>query len=86
MYYLSSVLVDVLYSSLLAFTVNLVQIKNLPHSHSVLFQMTPSHVLLKQCTGGCTLLEPSCLPSKTSTKKIPVLVAKCGINQGNYRN
>jgi len=45
-------------------------------------QMTPSHVLLKQCTGGCTLLEPSCLPSKTSTKKIPVLVAKCGINQG----
>ena len=48
--------------------------------------MTPSHVLLKQCTGGCTLLEPSCLPSKTSTKKIPVLVAKCGINQGNYRN
>jgi len=45
-------------------------------------QMTPSHVLIQHCTGGCTPLEPSCLPSKTRTKRVSVLVAKCGINLG----
>ena len=48
--------------------------------------MTPSHVLVKQCTGGCTPLQPSCLPSKTSVKRVPVLVAKCGINLGKSSN
>ena len=45
-------------------------------------QMTPSHVVVQQCTGGCTQLEPSCLPSRTRTRRIPVLVAKCGITLG----
>jgi hypothetical protein len=45
-------------------------------------QMTPSHVLVQQCRGGCTQLEPSCLPSRTRTRRIPVVLGKCGITQG----
>ncbi len=44
--------------------------------------MTPSHVIVQRCTGGCSPLNPSCLPSQTRMKKIPVIVAKCGIKLG----
>jgi len=45
-------------------------------------QMTPSHIELLQCTGGCHRTSRSCIPTHTRQRKVPVLIAKCGVSSG----
>lgn len=45
-------------------------------------QMTPTHVEILQCGGGCHRANQGCVATKTIEKKIPVMLGKCGINTG----
>ena len=36
------------------------------------FQMTPSHIEVNRCAGGCNHRQQSCLPTRVRKKKIPV--------------
>jgi len=43
-------------------------------------KMTPSHVEVNRCAGGCNHRQQSCLPTRVRKKKIPVLLAQCSIH------
>merc|ERR1711892_1494557 len=45
-------------------------------------QMTPHHISLLQCDGGCHRNSRGCVASQTRVKRVPVMVAKCGIGSG----
>lgn len=45
-------------------------------------QMTPTHIEVLQCGGGCHRNNQGCVATKTKVKKIPVMLGKCGINTG----
>jgi len=45
-------------------------------------QMTPTHVEVQQCGGGCHRGNQGCIATKTNVKKVPVMFGKCGINTG----
>lgn len=42
--------------------------------------MTPSHIEVLRCDGSCHHRKQSCLPTKTRSKVVPVLLAKCSIH------
>ena len=45
-------------------------------------QMTPSHVELLQCDGGCHRDSRRCVVTQTREKKVPVMMGRCGIGSG----
>ena len=45
-------------------------------------QMTPSYVEINQCDGACHGNRHSCVVTRKAIKKIPVMLAKCGIRTG----
>merc|ERR1719282_241915 len=45
-------------------------------------QMTPTFVEILQCSGACHRGNQECVPTKTREKKIPVMLARCGISTG----
>jgi len=45
-------------------------------------QMTPTHIEVLQCNGGCHRNNQGCTATQTVVKKIPVMLGKCGINTG----
>ena len=46
-------------------------------------QMTPNHVLVQQCEGGCHQGgRQRCIATKTRTRGVPVILGKCGIYEG----
>ena len=45
-------------------------------------QMTPSYVEVNLCDGACHSNRQGCVAIKTVMKKIPVMLAKCGIKTG----
>jgi len=45
-------------------------------------QMTPTHVEVYQCDGGCHHSSKECKPTKTRVKKVPVILGKCGLGAG----
>ncbi|XP_059098408.1 uncharacterized protein LOC131892607 [Tigriopus californicus] len=57
------------------------RVVHLPWPNDTSFhQMTPSHVEVKLCDGGCFHRKQSCLPLQTKKIKIPVLLARCTIH------
>jgi len=45
-------------------------------------QLTPSHVTVKRCSGGCHGGSASCVPTATSKRKVAVLLARCPLGGG----
>eukprot|EP00092_Neocalanus_flemingeri_P008841 GFUD01009515.1.p1 GENE.GFUD01009515.1~~GFUD01009515.1.p1 ORF type:complete len:364 (+),score=64.00 GFUD01009515.1:123-1214(+) len=45
-------------------------------------QMSPSYIEVYLCDGACHSQRQGCVPSKVTEKKIPVMLAKCGISTG----
>jgi len=45
-------------------------------------QMTPTHISVQRCEGGCHQTGHSCIALKTREKKIPVMFGKCGMSVG----
>jgi len=45
-------------------------------------QMTPTHVEVLRCEGGCHQTGHSCIPTSTSFRKVPVMFGKCGHSVG----
>jgi len=45
-------------------------------------QMTPTFVEILQCGGACHRANQECVATKTREKKIPVMLARCGISTG----
>jgi len=59
------------------------QVVQLPWPNNTdLQQMTPTHVEVARCGGGCHHLQQSCVARLSRMKIIPVMVAKCGISVG----
>jgi len=50
-----------------------------PNDTSV-HKMTPSHVEVNRCDGGCFHRQQSCLPTRVKKKNIPILLARCTIH------
>jgi len=46
-------------------------------------QLTPSHVTVKRCSGGCHGGSASCVPTATSLRKVAVLLARCPLGGGS---
>merc|ERR1719239_958663 len=46
-------------------------------------QLTPSHVTVKRCSGGCHGGSTSCVPTATSIRKVAVLLARCPLGGGS---
>ena len=44
--------------------------------------MTPTHIRVQRCEGGCHQTEHSCTALSTLEKKVPVMFGKCGLNVG----
>ena len=44
--------------------------------------MTPTHIEVLQCRGGCHRGHQGCVATQTRVKKVPVMLGKCGINTG----
>ena len=45
-------------------------------------QMTPTHVALMQCDGGCHRDSQGCIATATRTREVSVMVGKCGVSVG----
>merc|ERR1711892_921310 len=45
-------------------------------------QMTPSHIELLQCGGGCHRNSQGCVATQTRVKRVAVMMGKCGIGRG----
>ena len=45
-------------------------------SNSSYSQLTPSHVVVRRCSGGCHGGLTSCVPTKTDKRKVSVLLAR----------
>ena len=45
-------------------------------------QMTPTHVALMQCDGGCHRGSQGCIATATRTREVSVMVGKCGVSVG----
>merc|ERR1719278_1299672 len=45
-------------------------------------QMTPTHVTVMQCGGGCHRGSQGCLPTSTRQRQVSVMVGKCGVSVG----
>jgi len=50
-------------------------------SNTSVDQLTPSHVTVKRCSGGCHG-QSSCVAASTATRKVPVLLARCPLGGG----
>jgi len=50
-----------------------------PNDTSV-HKMTPSHIEVNRCDGGCFHRQQSCLPVRIKKTKIPILLARCTIH------
>ena len=44
--------------------------------------MTPTHVVVQQCGGGCHRAGQACSPTLTRERRVPVMLARCGIQTG----
>ena len=44
--------------------------------------MTPTHVEIMQCSGGCHRGNQACVPTLTQEKEVSVMLARCGIQTG----
>ena len=45
-------------------------------------QMTPTHVAMMQCDGGCHRGSQGCIATATRTREVSVMVGKCGVSVG----
>ena len=45
-------------------------------------QMTPTHVTVMQCGGGCHRGSQGCIATSTRTREVSVMVGKCGVSVG----
>jgi len=45
-------------------------------------QMTPTHIEVRRCEGGCHQTGHGCAALRTQVKKVPVMFGKCGMNVG----
>ena len=45
-------------------------------------QMTPTHVAVMQCGGGCHRGSQGCIATATRTREVSVMVGKCGVSVG----
>ena len=45
-------------------------------------QMTPTHVTVMQCGGGCHRGSQGCIATATRTREVSVMVGKCGVSVG----
>ena len=45
-------------------------------------QMTPTHVAVMQCDGGCHRGSQGCIATATRTREVSVMVGKCGVSVG----
>jgi len=52
-------------------------------SNSSYSQLTPSHVVVRRCSGGCHGGLTSCVPTKTDKRKVSVLLARCPLGGGS---
>jgi len=52
-------------------------------SNSSYDQLTPSHVTVKRCSGGCHGGLTSCVPTSTQLRKVSVLLARCPLGGGS---
>ena len=57
-------------------------IMNISSHTIILFKMSPTHISVLQCGGGCHRSSHGCVPMKTSIKIVPVMLGKCGIGRG----
>ena len=44
--------------------------------------MTPTHVEVNRCAGGCHHVRQSCVSTSSHLKVVSVMLAKCGITTG----
>merc|ERR1719365_80812 len=52
-------------------------------SNSSYDQLTPSHVTVRRCSGGCHGGLTSCVPTSTQLRKVAVLLARCPLGGGS---
>jgi len=45
-------------------------------------QLTPTHVTVKRCSGGCHQDHQSCVAFLTKTREVPVILGKCPVSGG----
>ena len=45
-------------------------------------QMSPSHLVVRQCGGGCHNTHHSCVSTAQVRRKVPVMVSRCGLGTG----
>ena len=45
-------------------------------------QLTPTHVTVRRCSGGCHQDHQSCVASLTRTREVPVILGKCPVSGG----
>merc|ERR1712025_1477854 len=45
-------------------------------------QMSPQHISLLQCEGGCHRSHHGCVATETRVRRVPVMLGKCGIGRG----
>jgi len=45
-------------------------------------QITPTHVTVKRCSGGCHQVHQSCVASLTRIREVPVILGKCPVSGG----
>merc|ERR1712106_249346 len=45
-------------------------------------QLTPTHVTVRRCSGGCHQDHQSCVTSLTRTREVPVILGKCPVSGG----
>ena len=48
-------------------------------------QMTPTHVAMMQCDGGCHRGSQGCIATATRTREVSVMVGKCGERVRNIK-
>ena len=47
-----------------------------------MFQMTPTHISVQRCEGGCHQASHGCVATRTREKKVAVMFGKCGLSVG----
>merc|ERR1719285_1447347 len=45
-------------------------------------QLTPSHVTVRRCSGGCHSQARHCVPTHKETRSVPVLLGRCPLGGG----
>jgi len=51
-------------------------------NNTAIQQMTPTHIEVRRCEGGCHQTGHGCIALRRREKKVPVMFGKCGMNVG----